>query len=359
MRYDCVDLDEGEAAEVIRTQQGLAAEVMPLSLIEPVSSGASEDAIEDPVSWGLDAIGCGETELDGSGCVVAVLDTGIDDKHPAFAAVRLEQRDFTGTGAPDLHGHGTHCAGTIFGGDVGGRRIGVARAIERALVGKVLDDAGRGSTRTLVEGLRWAAEGGAHVVSCSAGIEFDGFFQNLRKSLPDKFALARALLAYERTIRIFDAISQASSVGAFRNVPFHVFASGNSSERGSGSDLVAGSSAPGRCFGMSIGAVARGRDGYTVADFSNGPPDLVAPGVGILSAAPGGGLATMDGTSMACPHVAGIAALWAQRLLREDGEIRPDVIASKVLGEARREGFEDLGNRPRRLVGSGMARVPS
>ena len=59
----------------------------------------------------------------GLGIVVAVLDTGIDATHPAFAGVTLVKKNFTTEAAGDLHGHGTHCAGTIFGRDVSGKDL--------------------------------------------------------------------------------------------------------------------------------------------------------------------------------------------------------------------------------------------
>ena len=70
--------------------------------------------------------------------MVAVLDTGIDPNHVAFNGVNLTRRNFTAEGDDDLHGHGTLCAGTIFGRDVNGLRIGVARGVSDAIIGKVL-----------------------------------------------------------------------------------------------------------------------------------------------------------------------------------------------------------------------------
>ncbi len=100
-----------------------------------------------------------------------MLDTGIDANHPAFAGVQLVQRNFTEEPPQDLHGHGSHCAGTIFGRDVAGTRIGVARNIKRALIGKVLGEGG-GSSATLARAIHWALEEGAHVISMSLGIDF-------------------------------------------------------------------------------------------------------------------------------------------------------------------------------------------
>src|SRR5690606_41473924 len=89
------------------------------------------------VTWGVKAMGAYTSPFDGSGIVVAVLDTGIDPTHPAFAGVNLTRRNFTTAGDDDTHGHGTHCAGTIFGRAVNGTRIGVAPGVTEAVIGKV------------------------------------------------------------------------------------------------------------------------------------------------------------------------------------------------------------------------------
>jgi subtilisin family serine protease len=75
------------------------------------------------MGWGVRAIRADMSPYSGEGVIVAVLDTGIDAAHPAFAGMELVQRDFTGAGNGDVHGHGTHCAGTIFGRDVDGLRV--------------------------------------------------------------------------------------------------------------------------------------------------------------------------------------------------------------------------------------------
>jgi subtilisin family serine protease len=108
--------------------------IMPTRLIEPVSR--SKAAGEAP-AWGVSAVGADRTALDGAGVTVAMLDTGIDRTHPAFASVNIEEMDFGGSGNGDKDGHGTHCAGTIFGKDVHGTRIGVARNVKKTLVAKV------------------------------------------------------------------------------------------------------------------------------------------------------------------------------------------------------------------------------
>ena len=92
-----------------------------------------------------------------------MLDTGIDTEHPAFGGVDLVQKDFTGLGNGDRDGHGTHFAGTFFGRDIDGVRIGVARGVQTALIGKVLGPEG-GDTNMLARAIHWAHEGGARLL---------------------------------------------------------------------------------------------------------------------------------------------------------------------------------------------------
>lgn len=137
--------------------------------------------------------------------MVAVLDTGIDAGHPAFEGVELISRNFTQDAPEDLHGHGTHCAATIFGRDVGGQRIGVARGIRKALIGKVL---GKGSdTQSIVQAIEWAAEN-SDVISMSLGVDFPGYARRLRESgFPEELAVSRALEAYRANVRLYESVA--------------------------------------------------------------------------------------------------------------------------------------------------------
>ena len=78
----------------------------------------------------VQAVRAPDSSFTGAGVVVAVLDTGIDPNHTAFANVPLVQKNFTSEPDDDQDGHGTHCAGTIFGQDIDNYRIGVARGIK-------------------------------------------------------------------------------------------------------------------------------------------------------------------------------------------------------------------------------------
>jgi subtilisin family serine protease len=164
-----------------------SARSMPMQLIAPVAINAV--ALDEPtaaptanVAWGVRAVGADTSPFDGTGVVVAVLDTGIDRTHPAFKGIELVEKDFTGDGDGDVKGHGTHCAGTIFGRDVDGMRIGIARGVTRALIGKVIGRAG-GSSAKIASAIHWAIENNANVISMSLGIDFPGYQAELESGL--------------------------------------------------------------------------------------------------------------------------------------------------------------------------------
>src|SRR5262249_45350947 len=265
--------------------------------IKPTDFDAATGAAANS-AWGIPAVKADTSGFTGDGVVVAVLDTGIDNTHPAFAGVTLVEEDFSGSGNGDRAGHGTHCAGTIFGRNVNNTQIGIARGVKKALTGKVLADDGSGSSEMIFRGIQWALNQGANVISMSLGFDFPGMVRSMEaRNVPTEPAVSIALEAYRSNLRFFDALMQmVKAQAAFRDTAVAVAAAGNESKRPA---FTVAASLPAASDGVvSIAALQRGAgDSLEVAAFSNTMPQLAAPGVDILSAKLGGGLRTMSGTS--------------------------------------------------------------
>lgn len=317
------DLRRDETVDVI-------APVMPIRLIAPTESAILTDteraALSSP-AWGIKAVRALESPYNGSGVTVAVLDTGIDPEHPAFNGVKLERRNFTTDGDNDEEGHGTHCAGTIFGQDINGLRFGIAQKIEKALIGKVLGKNG-GSSETIADAISWAITEKAHIISMSLGMDFPGYVKYLIDSgLEAEPASSIALEGYRANLDLF---AHLAAYARSRNVLI-IAAAGNESRRPKYEIAVA---PPAAGTGIvAVGALGHADDGekLDVAYYSNTQVDIAAPGRGIISAWPGGQLASLQGTSMATPHVAGVAALWAHRAIEKTGRIEPDSLLHQLI----------------------------
>ncbi len=342
LTVNAVSLGPGDLRDVSRESDVIGvAKSMPVLLVKPFDSGDVESANG---TWGLEAVGALSSHRTGAGATVAVLDTGIDADHEAFAGKEIDQQDFTGEGNGDQNGHGTHCAGTVFGGEVDGTRIGVAPGIEKALIGKVLDKDGRGSTKQILEGLLWAAQNGANVISVSLGLDFPGLVEQLVKiqEFEIQEATSMALDAYRQNVRLFDSVAgliRARSA-MFSNT-IVVAAAGNESRR---PRFEIATAPPAAADGfMAVGALGRtaaaSNSDLVVADFSNSGPAVSAPGVSILSAKVGGGLVVLSGTSMATPHVAGVAALWVEELADDNPNFKVGELEGSLTGRAEKSVF--------------------
>ncbi|MFD1539400.1 S8 family peptidase [Nonomuraea guangzhouensis] len=222
--------------------------------------------------------------ITGKGVTVAVLDSGYDPDHPDLKDAVAQERNFSDD--PDIRdtiGHGTHVASIVAGRD--GKYRGVAPEATLA-IGKVGGAAGP-TDSAILAGMEWAAtEVKAKVVNMSFG-DTDG---------PD-----------------LDPLEQAVNTLSERTGTLFVAAAGN----GGADDRVL---SPGSAdAALTVGAVDK--KGQLAVFSSPGPrvsdhaikPDVTAPGVDITAAAVGGGYRVMSGTSMASPHVAGAAAILAQR----------------------------------------------
>jgi subtilisin family serine protease len=317
-----VEVDELTARRVEEVSRhrdvAAVAPVIPMKLIAPVGLHRAANPKSTSTAWGIHAVGADTSPLSGDGVTVAVLDTGIDASHPAFDGVELVQRNFTDESDEDLDGHGTHCAGTIFGRDISGKRIGVAPDVPTALIGKVLGQDGGGSD-VILTAIEWALHNDAQVISMSVGIDFPGLVADLeQEGVPTELAISMALESYRENILLFERLgSLVQARASFTGPCLLIAAAGNESRRDEDPNFMIAVSPPAAADGIvSVAAVGPDPDGFTVASFSNYGARLSGPGVDILSAQAGGGLTTMSGTSMATPHVAGVAALWAEKLMK-------------------------------------------
>src|SRR5262249_1074408 len=121
------------------------------------------------VTWGLAACKVPASHFDGNGIKVAVLDTGFDLGHPDFAGRQIVTKTFVGQPVQDLHGHGTHTAGTACGpqsppGPI--PRYGIAFRSQMH-IGKVLSNSGTGAQAQILAGMNWAIANKCAVISMS------------------------------------------------------------------------------------------------------------------------------------------------------------------------------------------------
>ena len=360
-----------------------SSDVMPITLVTPADDDSEltadhyvAKAKEDGVSWGVSAVGANDSGRDGRDVTVAILDTGIQADHPAFAGLNPRQKDFTRfeidplshakryphDEAPDFSGHGTHCAGTVFGRDVEGVRIGVAKGVNDVMIGKVLGP--KATTEDLVAGIEWAIEGGADIISMSLNFDLRRVFKYLvdKKKVDEVSAFWNVMNRHDAAMAVLNSLlpyfeSKATVELGRASAPLIIAAAGNQSNR---PEFTVSKLSPATATNIvAVGAIGQSGSDYAIARFSNGEPHFVAPGVGIVSAGTHfGALKSMNGTSMAAPHVTGVAALHWQKLAAERGAdkvtatmVREQLIASAV------QSLDSLGLSDNDF-GTGMPRAP-
>jgi subtilisin family serine protease len=341
-----------QAADARRRPNRSVSEPMPIKLISPVSGSDAMPPEGPGETWGIRAVNAHLSPFTGAGITVAVLDTGLDVDHEAFKDIpEVPVRDFTGTGETDEQGHGTHCAGTIAGRDVNGYRFGVARGIAKLLGGKVL--APSSTTLHIADGIRWAVDEGANVISMSLGVDFPKFVRQRRdQGLADAAAISEGLTAYRDALGLFDTLAAyIAALAPWGRSCLLVAASGNESKR---PKYRISASPPASAAGVvSVGALMEAAAGPEVTDFSNMGAVVAAPGYGVLSAKARGGYLVDSGTSMATPHVAGVAALWAQKLLETTGRIDVSILRNQLVGRSVLMGLSQDD------VGAGLVQAPT
>lgn len=364
MKVEVEELDRADIADLRRDPEVVSiAPPMPVQLIKPTASQEAQTPQQPGKTWGVEVTGADQSPYTGKGVTVAVLDSGIDANHEAFQGVQVVQKDFTGEGDGDQNGHGTHCAGTIFGQVVNGYRFSMAPGIEKALIGKVLGAEGGGSTEQIYQAILWAMNQGAHVISMSLGFDFPGLVAQLVNSnnYPADLATSLALEAYRANVRLFDKLAAlAIARGSLFQGNLMIAAAGNESKRNVHPNYELAVAPPAAGDGIvSVGALetkGEPHNALTVGYFSNTGVNISGPGVNIYSAKTGGGYMELNGTSMATPHVAGVAALWAEKLLSTTGYVNVIELSSRLIGQAKKDriasGVDSLD------IGAGLVQAP-
>ncbi|MGQ0639380.1 MAG: S8 family serine peptidase [Gemmatimonadaceae bacterium] len=273
---------------------------------------AEEEALVAGATWGLIRCKVPPSLKSGAGIKVAVLDTGMDLGHPDFAGRAFVTATFVGQPVQDLHSHGTHCIGTACGPKAPAAsipRYGIAHKAP-IFVGKVLSNSGAGSTASVLAGMNWAIANRCVVISMSLGSQ---------SPVQAAYTAAGNAALSKGCLIIAAAGNEASQTGAPANSP-------------------------------SIMSVASLDPTLTPSAFSNfGKIEIAAPGRDVFSSVPRPTrYGIKNGTSMAAPHVAGCAALWAET----SATLRGVQLWRKLLATAR-----PLPLPPTR-VGAGLVQAP-
>lgn len=280
----------------------------------PKDSPAQPDQV---LPWGIDRIDADLVSVDVSGVSIAVIDTGIDADHADLTVagginfVAKGRRRADPSKWDDANGHGTHVSGTAAAIDNGIGVVGVAPGAALWAV-RVLDANGSGSLSNVIDGIYWSADNGMDVINMSLGIS--------KESL-DQYPLSRQAMQ--------DAVDYAYASGVVI-----VAAAGNT---GPGDDTVG---YPARYASVIAVAATDQSDARAWFSSTGDTVEIAAPGTEILSTWKDGLYNTIQGTSMASPHVAGTAALVIAAVGGTNVEVRALLTATADdIGDAVEFGF--------------------
>jgi subtilisin len=262
---------------------------------------------------GVMRVGVPTASSNGSGIGVAVLDTGIDLAHLDLA-VAITGFSAVGASCQDDHGHGTHVAGTIAARGNGADVVGVAPAAQLYCV-KVLDNSGSGSDATVMAGLDWVLNNHDRVVPA---IKVINLSLGRAGTVGDNPAMHGVISALDSAgISVVAAAGNDPQADVSEQIPAAyaevIAVASTTAQNGSNQcRFLAGSIAADTASyfttdGHGVTVSAPGEDQEDVNR------SCLIKSVGILSTRLGGGTTRMSGTSMASPHVAGIAARYYQQ----------------------------------------------
>lgn len=276
-----------------------------VSVLPPVNSNRLTVSSAEQTPYGIDMVGALDVpDSDVGNVKVCIVDSGYDISHPDLPKDSVSGGDNLGAGPWDEDGdsHGTHVAGTIaaIGGNDQGV-VGVNRNGKLPLhIVRIFDDNGDFRVSNLLVAAQSCADAGATIISMSLG-QTEG---------PSDFERTGFSQFYDNGILL------VAAAGNDGNSDYSYPASYDSV--------------------ISVSAIDQNKDFASRFSQFNDQVDLAAPGVGVLSTVPGGSYESWDGTSMACPHVSGVAALvWSRFPDKTNVEIREALINSaEDLGDA-------------------------
>lgn len=295
------------AAEAIARDAGVAAE------FDEADAEVGAEVLG--ATWGLNACKVPPSTKTGAGIRVAILDTGMTFNHPDFAGRQFVSNTFVPQPPQDGNGHGTHCTGTACGALAPPGttpRYGIGHKVAPIIIGKVLTNAGGGTMASVLAGMNWAIANNATVISMSLGAPIG---VQPAYTAAGQAALNKGLLI----------VAAAGNLG--------------------GQPTGAPANSP------TIMAVASVDKNLQPSSFSSqGKIEIAGPGRDVFSSwllPPR--YNTISGTSMATPHVAGCAALWAQT----STALRGQALWNKLQATAK-----PLAAPPSR-VGKGLVQAPA